>query len=520
MRIGIVTAVALSLLQMQAGGVAAQESKATTARVAIASTIDTLDPAKITANLSGAVLRTVFEQLVKRNADGSFEGLLATSWSVDESKTVWTFNLRRDVRFHDGEPFNAAAVERTFARVLDPNAVIPLRQNLGPIKAVKAVDPFTVTIETKAPFNGLLGGLTHQVASIVSPRTLEQWGSELGRHPGAGTGPFKIASFRLPDELKLERFDGYWGPKARVGAMEILARADAQTRLASLLSDEVDLDFYVSPEGQGRVKASDGHDVAMIEGDRFFMVALPMAHPAFQDIRVRKALNHAIDREQIVKSVYLGAATVVDAAITPGMFGYAPGSAYTYDPALAKKLLEEAGWKLNAAGVLEKDGQPFPTLRLLASRGRYQKDSQLAEVVLAYLKRIGVPATLQLEEFAVFFPAAQEASKTGTGLVQMAWSSPTGDGGWMICGVYAPGNSFNFGKYDNPEMAKYCKDIQNEFDVTKRKALIAEAVGKIYADVPAIYMVIPNYIVGYKKGLSGVEYSPAEYHSLNNIEKK
>lgn len=520
MRIGIVTAAALCLLPMQAGRAAAQDGKAGTARIAIASTIDTLDPAKITANLSGAVLRTVFEQLVKRNADGSFEGLLATSWSVDDSKTVWTFKLRRDVRFHDGEAFDAAAVERSFARVMDRNAVIPLRQNLGPIKAVKAVDPFTVSIETRTPFNGLLGALTHQVASIVSPRTLEQWGGELGRHPGAGTGPFKIAAFRIPDELKLERFDGYWGAKARVGALEIHPRADAQTRLASLLSGEVDLDLYVSPEGQGRIKSSADHDVAMIEGDRFFMVALPMGLPAFQDIRVRRALNLAIDREQIVKSVYLGAATVVDAAITPGMFGYAPGAAYGYDPALAKTLLGEAGWKPNASGILEKDGKPFPTLRLLASRGRYQKDSQLAEVVLAYLKRIGIPATLQLEEFSVFFSSAQEASKSGTSMVQMAWSSPPGDGGWMICNVYAPGNGFNFGKYDNPEMGRYCTETQHEFDIAKRKRLITEAVGKIYADIPAIYMVIPNYIVGFKKGVSGVEYSPAEYHSLNNIEKK
>jgi peptide/nickel transport system substrate-binding protein len=485
-------------------------------RVTFASPIETLDPHKTSSVLAGAMLRNIYEQLTRAAPGGGVEPSLATDWSVSDDNLTWTFHLRKGVKFHDGSPFNAAAVVRTFHRLLDPAVVIPGRTNLGPISKVEAVDDMTVKIVTSEPFSALPIALTHHVSSILSPKSLDEWGDQAGSHPIAGTGPFKIGDFTLPDSVTLVRNEDYWGEKPTLDKIVLMPRSDSQTRLASLLSGETDLDFYVSPESRGRVEADSNFKVEVVNGRRMYIVHLPFGRKEFQDIRVRKALNLAIDRDQIVKTLFQGVAAPVDAAIGPNIFGYKKAFVYPYDPDKAEQLLKEAGWVKNASGVLEKDGTPFPAVTLRASRGRYPKDDQLAQVISGYLAEIGVPTKLQVEEFGVFFPGALAASKTGMDMVQMGWESAQSDGMTVLCSIYLKGNSYDFGAYDNPGVTKACDAINRAFDPVKRAKLIEDATKAVYEDAPGIYVVVPAYLVGEKKGLAGVQFDPGEQHKFAN----
>lgn len=484
--------------------------------VTFASPIETLDPHKTSSVLAGAILRNIYQQLTMATADGGVGPNLATEWSVADDRLTWTFKLREVVTFHDGAPFNADAVVHNFKRLLNPDVVIPGRTNLGPIASVEKVDDLTVKVVTAKPFSALPIALSHHVSSILSPKSLDQWGEQVGSNAIAGTGPFKIEAFRLPDSVTLQRNDAYWGEKPKLERITLMPRSDGQTRLASLLSGEADLNFYVAPESRGRVEADSNFKVEQINGRRMYVIHLPLGREEFQDRNVRLALNYAVDREQIVTTLFQGVATPADAAIGPNIFGYKSNFVYPYDPDKAVQLLKEAGWAKDGSGVLVKDGKPFPTVTLRASRGRYPKDDQLAQVIAGYLGEIGVPIALQIEEFGVFFPGAQAMSKTGTDMVQMGWESAQNDGMTVLCSIYLHGNSYDFGAYENPLVGKACDAVNAAFDPAERAKLIEDATAAVYEDVPMIYLVTPAYLVGQKQGLQGVTLDPGENHKFAN----
>jgi len=495
-----------------AGGAQAQQRDVL--RVLVASPTESLDPHKTASILSHAVLKSAVEQLTRIRPDGEVEGLLATSWEMGADSTTWTFHLRRGVSFHDGAPFNAEAVRANLAHILNPQVVVPGRTNVAAISGTEVVDPYTIRIKTSRPFSGLPIALSHGVAGMLSPASLAAATARTADRPPAGTGPFRIASAALPDEVILERNDSYWGEKPAMRRIEVRSRSNDQTRLAAFLAGEADVNFYVTPEGRARVQADTALDVLSVPSIRLFMVHLPMGLPAMQDIRVRQALNHAIDRAQIVRTIFQGAAQPADSSIGPGVFGYQKGPEYAYDMQRAASLLAAAGWTKGASGMLERQGAPFPTIRLLASRGRYPNDARLAQTVSGYLRQLGVPTTLQIDEFATFFAAARTEAPAGNWMVQMAWGFPQMDGTAFLCSVYATGNSYNFGRYRSDRVADDCRKIEAAFEGGARSRLVAQATRAVYDELPAIYLVVPSYPVGVRKGLTGLVLDAGENHSF------
>ncbi|MCC7426456.1 MAG: hypothetical protein IT557_06105 [Alphaproteobacteria bacterium] len=501
-----------ALLLGLAGGAAAQNRDQL--RIVVASPTESLDPHKTSSVLSHAVLKSAFEQLTRIRPDGQVEGLLATSWEMGPEPTTWTFRLRQGVTFHDGTPFNAEAVRANIAHILNPQVVVPARTNVAALVGAEVVDAYTVRIRTRQPFSGLPIALSHGVASMLSPASLTADAARAADRPPAGTGPFRIASFALPDEVLFTRNDNYWGEKPQMQRIEVRSRSNDQTRLAAFLSNEADVNFYVTPEGRTRVQADSALDVQNVPSIRLFMVHLPMGLPEMQDVRVRQALNHAIDRTQIVRAVFQGAAEPADFAIGPGVFGYRKGTVFSYDMQRAAALLREAGWTKGASGMLEREGRPFPTIRLLASRGRQPNDARLAQTLSGYLRALGVPTTLQIDEFATFFAAARTEAPAGNWMTQMAWGFPQMDGTAFLCSVYATGNSYNFGRYNSERVTRDCRQIESTFNGTERARLIAAAAAAVYAELPAIYVVVPTYLVGVRKGLTGLVLDAGENHSF------
>ena len=496
----------------------AQEAK--TFRAVISLPIQTLDPQKSIAGLAGDALRTVFQTLTFVQSDGSVAPMLAQSWEIDPNSEglQWIVKLKPNVVFHDGEPFNAAAVAANWKRLLDPKVPIQARSNINMITEVEAIDDLTVRFTTNRPFSGFPMAIGHAVSSIVSPKSIAAGLLDDPNASPAGTGPYRIARFTLPDELEVEKFDKYWGKTGNAEKLVFISRPDEQARMAAFLAGEADANFYVGAESRGRVEGSQDLRTEAIASIREFIVHLPMKVDALQDVRVRRALNHAIDRDQIVKSVFGGVAEPALSAIQPGVAGYEKLPIYTYDVDKAAALLKEAGWTKNANGVLEKDGKPFPTLVFMSGRGRVPNDARLAQVTAAYLNQIGIPTTLQIDEFATFYPAAMAPEGRGTRFVHMSWGFGQMDGAAFLCTVYGEGRPQNFGGYENPKVGEACGKIDNTFDAAERARLIAEATKMVYEDAPAIFLVVPSLLAGFNSTVKNLKLDAGENHLLWEVE--
>ena len=314
----------------------------------------TLDPANYRDRETETVIRNMFDGLVTRTHDGEVVPEIAESWEqVDE--TTFDFTLREGVLFHNGDEMTADDVVFTFWRILEDGAIdgatSPRRGLLGPLESVEKVDDNTVRFNLSDPFPPFLQALVH--FQIVPEGYLTEVGdAEFARNP-IGTGPFVFVRGELESEIVLDRFDDYYG-----GAPDIEPVGTAQveraifrnmpepaTRVSALLADEIHIAQAVPPDLVTRLEGEEGVEVLTTEGTRAFMIELNNAQPPFDDVRVRQALNYAIDWEGILEGIYLGYGAQLATAFLPSGFGFNPDLApYPYDPERAAELLQEAGY--------------------------------------------------------------------------------------------------------------------------------------------------------------------------------
>ncbi|AJE46714.1 ABC transporter substrate-binding protein [Celeribacter indicus] len=485
-------------------------------RVVVPSSIEAKIPSGTGPAFNQGLLRNVFETLTVVSPDQKLLPGLATDWSVSDDKLTWTFRLREGVSFTDGTPFDADAVVRNIDYIMAPENRIPSLDNLGPLSGARKVDDHTVELTTSVPFSGLPVRLAHTVASMVSPASYDEYGADIPREIASGTGPFMLESFELPDRIVMTRNPDYWGGAPEIDGIDFDFINDGQTRLAGLLSGQADMNFYLSPIDRPRVAGNPDFEVLSVPSIRAFVAHLPMGLPAMQDRKVREALNLAIDREALANFIFSGSATALDSSIGPGQIGYRAAHQLPYDPERAEELFAEAGWSKNSDGILEKDGERFPTLTYLASNGRYPGDDALAQAVSGYLTEAGVPTELRIEEFATFIEDARNTARDAGWVTQIAWGFAS-EGASMLCQVYVESNPLDFGGYDNPELETACAEIDATFETDARIRLIEETAAWVMDDYPAIFLLAPTYEVATSTAFTGLQLSSSEYHSFAGV---
>jgi peptide/nickel transport system substrate-binding protein len=481
--------------------------------------MDSVDPGKQVASLAGAMLMMVFDTLTKVTPDGTLVPSLATSWSVSDDHLTWTFKLRQGVTFHDGTPFDSKAVETSWARVLDPANALPARNNMPNIASLATPDPYTFSVTTTTPNSALPLLVSQTTAMIISPRSISTWGNDLGLQQAAGTGPFKITGLSVPTRVELTRNDQYWGDAPKLQHFTFVSVSDAETRLNMLRTGEANLDFYLNPNDLSVVQSDPSLTLLTGPAVRVFTIALPLNLPELSDLRVRQALNYAVNRNQIVDTVYGGNATVADSSVQLGI-GYKPLEQLPYDTQKAATLFSDAGWTPGPDHILQKGGSPFPTLKLEASNGQYPGDAQLAQAVQGYLAAAGVPVQLQTDPFSAFLPIIRQRAmnpvppEVANTMIQIALGYTTMDAGNYLCQAYKSGGQVNYSGYGDAYMDDQCNAIAAAFDQDQRNTLIATTSKKVYDDLPAIYLLIPKYIAVEQAGLDGVVLHPSESHVL------
>ena len=432
--------VILILLMVGLGSVSSQENNELSIGFSFV-IVDSLDPGVTTSSGVEIIDQHVFDTLVLQKPLGTFHPGLATEWSVNEDATEYTFNLRDDVTFHDGTPFNADAVKFTFDRIVDPNLNSQMAYSfLGGTNYLETevVDDYTVIVRFDLPNAAFLDSLSHPQLGPVSPTAVEELGENFGITGLVGTGPFKVESYNPESELVLVRNEEYnWGSEAVYGhtGPPLLERItwnfiqEPGTRLAALESGEVDF-----------IDAVPLLDVERLEEDPNFVVLqfdqaghgrslmFNQEKSPTDELAVRKAVAHAIDKEATVDVVFHGYGSVACSALTHVMFGYDPATCdyLPYDPELSAQILDEAGWIMNEeTGVRERDGEPLQ-LHHYYRAGAWPNDD-LATFIQQDLAAVGIDYVLHGETQQGYF----DAVRAGEHHTQNWWDTQTDPDGVM-----------------------------------------------------------------------------------------
>ena len=471
---------------------AALVGQAQTIRIANQGDALSMDPHSLNESLQLSTTSNVYEPLVGRNKDLSLAPALATAWK-QTSPTVWRFELRKGVQFHDGTPFTADDVLFSFARTqLDGS---DMKSYTNDFKEVRKIDAHTVEIETKTPFP-ILPDVISQVF-IMSKKWAEdnKANAPVDRRKGIenaasfranGTGPFRLRERQPGVRTVFTRNGTYWG-KIEGNAQEIIFTpiGNDSTRVAALLSGEVDVMEPIPVQDIERVNQNAG--TRAITGPELRTIFLGMDQKRdelqyssvkgknpFKDVRVRKAFYQAIDIDGIKKNVMRGASNPSALMVGPGINGFDESvKRLPYDPAAAKKLLADAGYP---------DGFE---VSMNCPNDRYVNDGRICQAVAANLARINVKIKLVAETKGTYFP---KVLRRDTSFYMLGWTPSTYDAhnalnALVVCPDDKGAGQFNLGAYCNPKVDELTQKIQAETDKTKRNAMIKEAFDLHSADV-------------------------------------
>ncbi|HQZ39638.1 MAG TPA: ABC transporter substrate-binding protein [Vicinamibacterales bacterium] len=462
----------------------------------------TLDPHNTTDTESDQVIMMMYETLIGFDRDMRIVPRLAERWEVAPDGVTWTFHLRRGVRFHDGTPFNAEAVRRSFARVMDPVANHKRLVLFTMVDRVEAVDDTTVRIITRYPFGAFEPTMAHVSAAIVNPTVAERFGKDfgLGADRASGTGPYKITSWKKDQEIVLERFDGYWGEQGRTRRIVYRPIPEAAARVLALEAGDVDVVTRVPAADIARLETEDGIRVTKTPSVGMQQFRFNLARKPFGDRRVRQAISYAIDRRAIVDNLVSSFARPSTSALTPIMRGYVNLGEIPYDPDKARALLEAAGYP-----------RGFKTR--IATTPRYPMGVELAEAVAADLKKVGIDAAIDVLEWGtmVQFWAGLPPEKNPQEIFIMGAGASTADADWGLRPIFqtAPTNENNYGYYSNAEFDRVIEAAMRETEAAKRQQLYRRAQEIVYLEDPgAVWLFDTLYVVASRASVDGITPSP------------
>ena len=334
-------------------------------------------------------LEHIYDRLLDRDARTlTPKPMLATGWRI-VNDTTWEFTLRQGVRFHNGEPFNAESVKATMEYLQSPANRSHYAAYWKLVKEVQIVNDFTVRFVTEKPWPSLIDRASLTDFLVLPAKALRELGpTKLAEKP-IGTGPFKFVEWKRDERLVLERNPDYWQGPADVSRVTFRFIPEFSARLAALLSGEIDIMKDVPPHTVEAVERSGRAHLRAAVSSRINYLALVNLRPGpMQDLRVRRAINHAVDVDELIAQVLKGRATKICGPLSPANVDYAPVDCYKHDPARAVTLLREAGYdpaKLR--------------LTLDTPSGRYPLDKDVSLAIAAQLQRLGITVNVVVNEW-------------------------------------------------------------------------------------------------------------------------
>ncbi len=474
--------------------------------------LDQTDVHKSFALLTGMVLgRNVFDRLVEHNDKLEIVPRLAERWETSPDGRTWTFHLRKGIQFHDGTPFNAEAVKFNIDRALNPdNRLLAGRFAYGGVQSVEVAGEYTVRLITKEPVGALLDNMADSgFGAIQSPKSIKE-APAAGIIP-TGTGPFTFVSWTAGDQLVLEGNSNYWDGRPSLDRLIVKPVPEGATRASLLETGEALLISQVPLQDAPRLRANRSLAIDVPPATSWQYIALDTQKPALVDIRVRQALNYAVDKKQIVQTVLFGVGRVADSPIGSAYRMHVSAGAYDYDPRRAKQLLAEAGWRPGSDSVLAKDGQRLSLTFLVPTTG-YSGWPELAQAGQAYLKDVGVEVKLQAQEWATYLATARKPpAERGFDMALLSWGTADPDSGMRLTLHSAawPPTGSNIALYRNPRVDELLAKGASMIGFERRAPFYREVQRLVWHDAPWIFLSERREAIGRRANLEGVVAIPS-----------
>src|SRR5262245_7859706 len=428
--------------------------------------------------------------------------------AIGEHNPVLTFHLRRGVRFHDGEPFDAGDVRFTYQAIIDPKNASPRSSSFEPVKALEVVDDYTVRVVYKRLYSPAIVAWAmgilpeHLMNAEALEREMDRRGvsgearatfslrqSETARHP-VGTGPFRFAEWKSDEYIRLERNDEYWRQPAEFEQVFFRVVPDYVTQEVEFRSGAVDA-YLALPQQAARYRFDPRYQTVSTVLDYYSYIAYNLRKPLFQDVRVRRALGMALDVEELVEHVLYGEGQRVSGPYYVNTPYYDPATKpMPYDPEGAKRLLAEAGWAPGPDGILAKDGQRL-AFKLITNHGNPQRRAIMTVAQDAW-RRIGVEVVTQNYEWTVFL--SNFVHKLEFDAIVLAWG-----GGGLDPDIFQLWHSsqvgpmqLNFSGYQSAAADALMQRIREEYDPARQLALAHQLHRRIAEDQPFTFLYAPR----------------------------
>ncbi|MFC6038609.1 ABC transporter substrate-binding protein [Paenisporosarcina macmurdoensis] len=481
-----------------------------------------LDPARATDGESFKVTQNIFETLLNfGEQDTTINEGLATKWEPSEDGLTYTFTLREGVKFHDGTDFNAEAVVKNFERWANGTEdQFPYYASMfggfkgdegHVIESVTAEGDTTVVFTLKRPQSPFLKNIAMSPFAIASPTAFEASGDKFGDNP-VGTGPFTFAEWKKNDSITIDKNADYWDKDLpKLDKVIFRAIPDNSARLNALSTNEIDLADGINPTDTKTV--TDNAKLQLFERPSMNVgyLGLTNTRPPFDDVKVRQAMNHAIDKQSIIDAFFNGGAEVAKNPMPPSISGYNDDIAgYEYDPEKAKALLKEAG--LEDGFEMELWAMPVP-------RPYMPDGTKVAEVIQKNLADIGIKAKIVSYEWATYL----EKTKNGEAdAFMLGWTGDNGDADNFLYTLLDKDNigSNNYAYYSNDEVHDILINAQSEVDEDKRNELYAQAQEIIFEEAPWVPLAHSTPLLAGNADLVNFTPHPTGSDRLNKVDFK
>jgi glutathione transport system substrate-binding protein len=482
-----------------------------TAIFAVENTFASLDPYDTNLTLDLSVCKSFYQGLYTFDKDLKVKPQLADSYETSKAGLIYTFKLKNGIKFHDGSDFNATAVKAVFDRVSNPENKLKRYNLFSNIDSTTVIDDATVRVTLKRPFSAFINQLAHPSAVMISPAALAKYGKQIGMNP-VGTGPFRFVEWKQPDYVKVVKFDKYWqAGLPKVDAIIWRPVTDSNTRTAMLQAGEAHFTAPVPFEQAENLARNPKLD--MISGPGIFAQYLSMTvqRKPFNDVRVRHAINYAINKPAFIKVVYSGFGTPAQGPVPMGVDFAADVGRYDYNPAKARELLKAAGLP-----------NGFETELWAPNNSVAQKASQFLQQQLA---QVGIRAKITLLETGQRVQQLENVQKpkdAGVRLYFGGWSSSTGEADWALRPLFAteslPPKLLNFAYYSNPEVDDLLQEALGTSEREKKTRAYGRAQEIIHKEAPWAFLVTRKVAYAKAKSLKGVHQMPDNSFFFEQVE--
>ncbi len=485
-----IIAIALSMIVFNVFSPAVTHAGTKTINFALSGSPDTLDPQATSGTLTFQTLKSIYDTLVEPDPTGKIVPALAEKWAVSEDGLTWTFTLRRGVVFHNGDPLTSADVKATFERIQNKETGSPNANEFAPITSIETPDDATVILKLKAPSAPLLGTLASGWGAILPKRLIDSK-HDFAAKP-VGTGPFKLAEWIRDGKIVLKKNPNYWMaglPKVDTVIMHIIPERAVQVQ--GLISGQIDISYIIDKEDVPMLTSSPDVEIKKSLTSLIMVMAMNCSRPPLDDLRVRQAITHAIDKQKVLEVAYGGGKPIGTFMDYSNAYYKDFTNLYPYDPAKAKKLLAEAG--------VGKD-----TVLEMFLPQNYPPHVKAGEIYQDMLAKVGLNVKIKLVDWSTWIGDVYRQAKYDLTVIGHTGKLDP-NGTLSRYGI----KDKKYVRWDNPKAAELVAKAARTTGFENRKKLYDEALGLMAKEVPFVFLGSSYRRVGIRKNISDFRMTPS-----------